>query len=152
MSLFVSLTFYWFRGSPYTEAIVYFPDSNGNLGYPEVQFLPKTPHVENGIRLLVDEVLLGPIDLLALPILHDSTRISNIFYQEKTRSLVLSFTKEAMNIQEGVLTRVRTEEDISQAFSYLTHNLRANFPFLKNITFLIDGQIPFVPPYTIVME
>jgi hypothetical protein len=117
-----------------------------------VQFLPKTTDIEKGIRLLVDEILLGPIDLLALPILDDSTRISNLFYQEKTRSLIVSFTKEAMNVEEGVLTRIRTEEDLSRAFSYLTHNLKANYPFLKNITYLIDGQIPFVPPYTIVME
>lgn len=126
----------------YREVLVYFPDLRGQVSLPEKQFVPWGHSTEEGVRLLVDEVLLGPIDLLKLPIFPEATRLSSVFLTSDNR-LILNFSQE---ILAGGPSHA-TVEGYEKAFQLLERTIRANFPFFGSIEFLVSGQVYGVPPF-----
>jgi hypothetical protein len=142
MIFIFSYLMYLYQGRQYREVLAYFPNSAGTIDIPDIQFIPFRHDTAESIRLFASEILLGPVDILRRPFLHSRTRVHSVFYLESDRRLVLSLNEFAQFPIETGRGTVGQVVEIQKGFEVLEHNIRSNFPHIRQIDFLIMGQVP----------
>lgn len=148
MSLFLvafltSLGLYAFSRSGFEAVLTYFPDANGEIERPELQYIPKLGDYEDHLRRFVEQVLLGPIDILKSPFLNPDTKLLALYYNRSNRLLVVNLSSHALRAHDSGPKSFGLFEGLEA----LTRNLVANFPALGQVEILIDGQIPGQPAF-----
>lgn len=139
----LSLVILLLKGETYRQVILFFPGISGQIDEPEVHYIPNAGDDETSLRLLIEEILLGPIDILRKPIVDSGTQIRGIFVHEHERRIMLSFSREIMQAIDGY----GIDEDLQSKFFIIEKNVTANFPWYRTIGFLVEGQELDVPPY-----
>jgi hypothetical protein len=120
--------------------LLYFPDSVDNRLVGEYRVLPRERGREARIGQLVEEVILGPSNILSYNIFQRSTGLRAI-HLVKPRTVVIDLEREAME-------RIRDRElSVTESLDILAKTVRSNFPTLREIRLLIDGQVPFQTPF-----
>lgn len=129
-SLVVSLFFFLISGTGTRKTFLFESEVTDSLSY-EVRFLPKdSPH--SGVRLYVEELLLGSMVPQVRPLFPAGTGVRSCFVRNNT--LYLDLSAEAIQTQAG-----RPSETLV-ASELLRKNIFANFRNIDTIKLYIVGK------------
>jgi hypothetical protein len=139
----VSLIVFLVVRSPFTEYLMYFPNSSEGGLAVEKQYLPTKYSLYDRISEYLNEIILGPVNLLSKPLLNAESRVQSIFLSKNNSELMVSFTSNVMLNADGTKANAFGTE----TRKVLVKDIKANFPGIQKIFLLIDGQIPDFPAY-----
>jgi hypothetical protein len=130
----VSLAFFFMMGDRRGKRVLFFPaDQTGGL-VAEERFLPNRGNVEMDLEELVNGVILGPVNHDSSRLLPRDTTVRVLFLRGRILYLDLS----ADVVLAGREYPLRGEE----ALAALRKTIIFNFPRVREVFFLVDGQIP----------
>ncbi len=118
-----------------------FPDTAGGALHHEWRILPDRDGVQERVQLLIEEMMLGPVTLGAVPFLPERSDLRSVVYDHADRTIYIDFDAAFF---------VETE-DGRFPFVDLKHlietNLRHNIPQIDRIIVTVAGQLPEVPRF-----
>ena len=141
--LALATTLVWVGAYPgkWNRRILIFPDTVGGERHLEYRMVPRRAMTEDKIEALVDELLLGPVNMGAVPFIPKQTSIN---------SVVLSGTTVYIDISEEVVFGPETGQiAFEETLDLVKANLLVNFPNLRQMVVTIAGNVPGVAPYRI---
>jgi hypothetical protein len=122
-------------GGHWARRILFFPETTSRKLAGETRFLPRRGGLAGNVRLLVEEALLGPTLPLHGRILPRSTRLQTVLVRKGNVYISLS---------QGLLRQDREcPYDPQEALEALGTAIRFNFPWIRSLNLLIEGQVPF---------
>ncbi len=137
------ISFFAYLGSHFSRerVVLYFPDSVSNDLVGEYRVLPRERGRADRMAQLVEEAILGPANIRSYNVFQRDTSLRSVFLMNR-RSLVVDLDRQALaRIPDRDLT-------VADSLGILRKIIRANFPGLRNIYILVDGQEPFIPTYS----
>jgi hypothetical protein len=127
------------RGDRYNMA---FPDTAGGSNHHEWRVLSPEDNMDSRVRLIVEELLLGPMELGAIPFFPGGTEIRSIVVNDGNRTVYIDFSSE-------IIVHDQSENiGFEEVMDLLEYNLFRNFPRLEQIIVTVEGQLPGVPRFT----
>ncbi len=129
----LSLVLYIFTGSSYVNRVLFFPVEGSLHLAGELRRLPKEDRNEDNIELLVDELILGPVDLSFKKLLPKDTTVRTCMLRDRT--VYLDLSPELIVNQEG------TELSVDESLLGIERSIRYNFPGVEDVIFFIDGEM-----------
>jgi hypothetical protein len=132
--LAVAVVFFLFLGNGTTSRIIFFPTQTGKRLVAEQRFLPRRGGFEKDVAELVEGVFLGPTRHDAQRLFPRGGRVTAAMVNGRTLYLDLSSTI-LMNDPDAPLTG-------KDALNALARSIRFNFPRIREVVFLVDGQSP----------
>lgn len=139
-ALLVSLMFFLLLPQPLERRLLIFPDTAGGARHYEWHAIPRSDGRYEAVRAMVDEILLGPVALGAVPVIDGDTDVRSLVLRDD-RVLYLDFDPEIMFDRGG------GERSLDEVEGLLEENLLHNFRWLDEVVVLIDGQLPEVPRF-----
>jgi hypothetical protein len=125
----------FFDGGHWARRILFFPESTSRKLAGETRFLPRQSGLAENVRLLVEEALLGPTLPLHGRLLPRTTRLQTVLARRGNVYISLS---------QGILRQDREcPFSPQEALEALGTAIRFNFPQIRSLYLLIDGQVPF---------
>ena len=131
--LLVSLALF-LSGPHWARRTLFFPEISSLKLVGETRFLPRRRSLEQDVQLLVEEVILGPEMPMHRPLLPRETRLLSVLARQRRVYLSLS----GGILREGGESPFATE----QALRALSDVILFNFPRIRRLELLIDGQVP----------
>ena len=144
--LIISLLLFYLRGSRRASRVLFFPESsfgrsfNERRGeqvdrlFAEVRRLPLRGSTEEDIRLLVEDLMLGPVDPMHVRLVPKETRLIGLIC--KRGALYV-------NLSAGVLADdVESELPLQRKLQGVANAILFNFPSLRRVHLFIEGQVP----------
>jgi hypothetical protein len=129
-----SLAFY-FAGGHWVRRILFFPETTSRKLAGETRFLPRRGGLAGNVRLLVEEALLGPTLPLHGRLLPRTTRLQTVLVRKGNVYISLS---------QGILRQDKEcPFNPQEALEALGTAIRFNFPRIRSLNLLIEGQVPF---------
>jgi hypothetical protein len=132
----VSLTVY-LASNPWTRRIFFFPTAGGERIQGEVRWLPARGGLEAKIDLYLEEAILGPTRPLLDRIVARDTRLLSVVTHQQTVYADLSW-----NVIQG---EAGSGLSLEQSLQLLANGVYFNFPRVRRLFLLIDGQLPGPP-------
>ncbi len=130
----LSLLLYFVAREQLARRTLFFPSLGSSLLSGEERLLPLRSGQEANLRLLVEEVILGPAQSAHLRVLPRRTRLDSLILRHG--SMHLSLSREALfSDGEGL-------ESIQDAIQAVGDTVWFNFPRLRHVYIYIDGQVP----------
>lgn len=126
------------RGDRYNLA---FPDTAGGDVHHEWRILPERTGVAAQAKLLLGEMMLGPVTLGAIPFISEETELNSVIFTKSQKTIYIDFSADVI-VGETV-------DDIPfvDVVDLLTRNLRHNIRGIESIVITIGGQMPDVPRF-----
>ena len=134
LSLLLSLLFYFVAREPLARRTLFFPSMTSPLLSGEDRLLPVRRGQEANLRLLVDELILGPAQSSHLRVLPRRTQVVSLILRRG--SLYLNLSREVLFPDEDGIGSV------GDALQAVGNTLWYNFPRLRRVHIFIDGQVP----------
>jgi hypothetical protein len=121
-------------GRHWARRTLFFPEISQQKLVGESRFLPRRRSLERDVQLLVEEVILGPELPMHRPLLPRETRLLSVLARQRRVYLSLS---------SGIL-RAGGDSPFTpeQALQALSNVILFNFPRIRRLEVLIDGQVP----------
>jgi hypothetical protein len=132
--LALSLLLYLALGNGATSRILFFPVQKGRRLVAEQRYLPRKGGIEKDIVELVEGVLLGPTRHDAQRLFPHGGRVTAAMLGGRT--LYLDLTPAILADDPEITLRGR------EALDALARTIRFNFPRVREVVFLVDGQSP----------
>jgi hypothetical protein len=120
-------------GPHWARRTLFFPEISSLKLAGETRFLPRRHSLESDIQLLVEEVILGPELPMHRPLLPRETRLVSVLARQRRVYLSLSYGI----LHEGGESPFAPE----QALRALSDVILFNFPRIRRLELLIDGQV-----------
>lgn len=121
-------------GRPWVRRTLFFPEISSQKLVGETRFLPRRGNLEQDVQLLVEEVILGPEMPMHRPLLPRETRLLSLLARQHRVYLSLS----SGILHEGGESPFAVQE----ALQALSNVILFNFPRIRRLEMLIDGQVP----------
>ncbi|MCA1755377.1 MAG: GerMN domain-containing protein [Spirochaeta sp.] len=138
-TLVVSLAFFFLFRGPLHYQVLFFADIRTGEISGERRLLPRLKDREDTVLQLVEEVILGPVDIQHSRVVPRSTQVRGLILRDKVLYLDLSSDIfHDMEDADGFWT-------IHNAFE---RTIRFNYRAIREIVFTVDGQEMGVPRYT----
>ncbi len=118
-----------------------FPDTAGGKNHHEWRLLPERDTIAGTARLVVEELLLGPVQLGAVPFVPEGTAVRSVIYRRESRTLYVDFSSHL------VVGNIRGNISIEEALDLITYNINRNIPRIEEIVMTVEGQLPGVPRF-----
>jgi hypothetical protein len=118
----------------WTRRTLFFPAISSQKLVGEARFLPRRRNLEMDVQLLVEEVILGPEMPMHRPLLPRETRLISVIARQ--RRVYLSLSRGML--REGGESPFAPE----QALQALSNVILFNFPRIRRLELLIEGQVP----------
>jgi hypothetical protein len=132
--LVVALALFLLFGNGTTSRILFFPHQTGRRLVTEQRSLPRRGGFEKDVVELVEGVLLGPTR-------HDAQRL----FPRGGRVIAAMMNGRTLYLDLSASILV-TDPDVplagEDALDALAHSIRFNFPRVREVVFLLDGQSP----------
>jgi len=129
----LSLSFY-FLSKPWSARVLFFPETATGQLVGERRFLPPRRGLTGNVELYLQELILGPADpLLARVMPKDVTLQSVLSRQGK---VYVSLSKEIVDLSPDATL------SFDQAMQTIAIGVLYNFPHVKRLHLLVEGQIP----------
>ncbi len=126
------------RGQRYNLA---FPDTAGGTNHHEWRVLFTENDPGGRVRSIVEELLLGPMELGAVPFFPIKTRVRSIVVHNSTKTAYIDFSSE-------IIVHDQTENmAFEEIVELLRYNLFRNIHRLERIVVTVEGQMPGVPRF-----
>lgn len=126
---------------PYERRILVFPDAVAGSAHVEFRLVPMRPKLEQRVVVLIEELLLGPVQVGAVPFLPEGTIIQSVILGDENVYIDLS-----AHVLFGAETDTMAFDD---SILFLEQNIRLNFPQLGKVLVTVDGNVPGVAPFRI---
>ncbi len=127
----ISFALYVFLHPVMTGVVFYYPLNSGERIGAEKRGVPARRDRVEQMKIFVQELLIGPVDLALAPIVPHSTKLRHIAMLGRT--VYLDFSIEVLDID------TRAAMPFDEALSTISMNLSKNFPRLKAVLYTIDG-------------
>jgi hypothetical protein len=122
-------------GGHWARRTLLFPETTSRKLAGETRFLPRRSDLAGNVRLLVEEALLGPNLPLHQRILPRTTRLQTVLARRGSVYVSLS---------QGLLREDREcPYSPQEALEALGTAILFNFPRIRSLHLLIEGQLPF---------
>jgi hypothetical protein len=131
-SLLVSLLIYLFPNS--SKRVLFFPLGEDRRLVGETRFLPRRKGLEENIRLLVEEIILGPATPNYQRVVPQDLTVQNVILVQNT--LYLSFSKEML------FAAAELNQTVDEMIQAVGNSVLYNFPGVKSLYVFIEGQLP----------
>jgi len=131
--LMVSLALF-LAGRHWARRTLFFPQISSERLVGETRFLPRRRSLEGDVQLLVEEAILGPERPMHRPLLPRETRLLSVLARQRQVYLSLS----SGILREGGEAPFTGE----QALQALSNVILFNFPRIRHLELLIEGQVP----------
>jgi len=135
----VSFVVFLIEGRSRMNSIIFFPEPvlEGVTGEPRRLPRQKTP--EGNARLLINEMILGPMDIRHTNIFPHNTRLRSVFIRHETA--YLDFSPDIIFLD----SKMRLSFD--ELVSAIRQTVLFNFRQLSHVVITVNGQIPGVASY-----
>ena len=130
-----------FADLKYERALFYFPDTIDSALNGEYRILPRKQGLSQRILEYMTEYILGPSEIRSHGMFPRDTRVQAIFYR-KGGEVVIDLDTNVLAETDGRVPDFESFLDILQT------GIKMNFPRVRSVRFLVEGQELFVPPYT----
>ncbi len=121
-------------GPHWARRTLFFPQISSQKLVGEIRFLPRRASLEQDVQLLVEEVILGPEMPMHRPLLPRETRLLSVLARQRRVYLSLS---------HGILREGgESPFGAGEALQALSDVILFNFPRIRHLELLIDGQVP----------
>ena len=129
--LIFSVIMYSYVDNNLVRRVLFFPDKNNFSG--EIRQLPEQESQEENIKVLINELILGPYSIDHHRTVPEKTRLHSILLRNKS-TLYIDFSADLIvSVHEhGIVC--------SDMLKLIRKNLKYNFPILEEITLSVDGQ------------
>jgi len=134
--LLVSLAVY-FGGDPWARRVFFFPKTGGERILGEERRLPARRGLEANVELYLAEAVLGPAKPLLRRVVARDTRLLSVVAHQHT--VYASFSRQIITPEEG------SGLTLEQALQVLANGVYFNFPRVRRLYFLVEGQLPGPP-------
>ena len=138
----IALAVFLVEGRTRINSIIFFPEPtlSGLTGEPRRLYRQNT--LEENVRLLVREMILGPMDIRHTKIFPPNTRIRSVFVRGD--AVYLDFSPDIIFLDSQM--RLSFDELVSA----IRHTVLYNFRALSDVIITVDGQVPgaasYLPP------
>lgn len=119
-------------GGRWVRRTLFFPELGSGRLAGESRFLPRRRSLEGNVQLLLQEVILGPELPMHRPLLPPQTRLLAVLARQ--RSVYVSLSRELLTEGGGA--------DPQDALAALGASVYFNFPRVRRLQLLIEGQVP----------
>jgi spore germination protein GerM len=130
----VSLLFYLMLERGSVERVLFFPQENSSTLVGELRDLPDKRGKEEDIRVLIDELLLGPETLHLDKIAPRGTKLKSLILR---RGILYADFSDTIFLGEKV-----SELSFDEILQTMRKTILFNFKGIKSIIITIEGQIP----------
>ncbi|TVR90116.1 MAG: hypothetical protein EA428_08825 [Spirochaetaceae bacterium] len=134
----VSLVFFFLFRSPMHYQILFFPDIRTGELSGERRMLPRLSNSKDAARQLVEEIILGPVDIQHSRVAPRSTIIRTLVVRDRVLYLDLS---------TDILHEIEDEDAFFAIQRAFEHTIRFNYRTIREIVFTVDGQEPGATRY-----
>jgi hypothetical protein len=118
-----------------------FPDTAGGALHYEWRILPDRSGTREKARLLLEEMMLGPVSLGAVPFFPESSELQSVLYDRSDRTLYIDFDPSFVVESENGLY------PFPDLTALIERNLRHNINGIDRIFVTIAGQLPGAPRF-----
>lgn len=139
-ALAVSVAAFLLLGNRQIERVLFFPGNITSNVSGERRVVPFHHNVQEDMKQVVKEVILGPESIYNSRVLPKGSSIQLFMLRGDT--LYIDFSSDIMEHKAEV--KLNFDEGIAT----LEKTLRYNFRWLGKVIVTINGQLPFQPPYT----
>ena len=134
-----SLLFYLLRPFREDQRILFFPAETTNQLVGEMRKIFHLKDVEESVRKLVQEMILGPIELKLGRALPKTTKIRSILVRDK--KLFLKFSDDIIFSESSL------ELSFQEMIQAVKKTVTFNFPWIEDIVVFVEGQQPKIENY-----
>ena len=121
------------------QKVLFFPNGVTGEIAGEEHLLPREPSREATVHAFLEELILGPHTLGAVPVFPEDTEIELLMLRD--RRLYVDFSPQILQSEQEMTV------SFDDTLSIVTHNLRYNFPAIRTITYTVAGQLPGEPRF-----
>lgn len=140
-SLVISVAAFLILGQQRVGRVLFFPDLLSEEVHAEERIVTRRDGQEAAVRLLLEELILGPADINSSRIVPKATQIQGLFVREEVLYVDLSPAAVAQSPD------VRVE--FRRSLALLRRNVLFNFRALEKVVITVDGQEPYAPYFGI---
>ncbi|MEX2442863.1 MAG: GerMN domain-containing protein [Alkalispirochaeta sp.] len=138
--LIMSSILYLVSPPPLERRLLFFPDTAGGDQRAEWHYVPRRSDPVDQIRIFVEELKLGPVELGSVPFIPKTAEIRSIIVNNG-KVVYIDFTPEIMFDESD------SERNFADLKELLIDNLGHNFPAIQETAVLIGGQVPNAPSF-----
>ncbi len=139
-AILVSLVSYLVAPPEFERRVLFFPDTAGGDQHAEWHYLPRRSEPIDQMRLFIEELQLGPVELGSVPFVPETADIRSIVLRDSD-VLYVDFSPEIMFDERD------SERNFADLEQLLTENVQHNFRNLQDTVVLIGGQVPDAPSF-----
>jgi hypothetical protein len=139
VALLVSLLLFVLAPPERVRRTLFFPGTTDLSLRSESRLLPRTGNLKDDVRLVVEDVLLGPARIEHGRLVARSTEARSLILDGET--LYVDLSSAAIDADNGV--RI----GLSEALQAIRRAVLYNFRSLNEVVITIDGQAPFEPAF-----
>ncbi|MDA3950505.1 MAG: GerMN domain-containing protein [Spirochaeta sp.] len=118
-----------------------FPDTAGGDVHHEWRNLPDRTGIAAQSQLLVEEMMLGPVALGAVPFISEDTELNSVIFADAENIVYLDFSPDL------IVGSLADDTPFVDVVELLTRNLTHNIRGIESIVITISGQLPDVPRF-----
>jgi len=133
----ISLTFFFVLQRDEAQRVLFFPGNISDEISGEERFVANYRDAERNMRVLVEEVILGPTSLYRSRVLPKDTRIQLFMLRDDV--VYVDLSRDALQSDEAVRL------DFGEASGVLKRSVRFNFRSVEDVVVTVDGQLPYEP-------
>ena len=122
----------FFSGEQWGRRVLFFPEANTGRYKAEIRYLPELASEIDNIRLLVEDILLGPTQFENSALFPVGTHLVTTLLEDGV--LYLGLSSQALSHDEDIVLQSRF------SLQALANSVFFNYPWLKKIYFFIDGK------------
>lgn len=139
-ALLVSLVAYLVAPPELERRVLFFPDTAGGERHAEWHHVPRRSEPVDQMRLFIEELQLGPVELGSVPFIPETAEIRSIVLRD-SNVLYVDFSPSIMFDEQD------SERNFADLERLLTENVQHNFRNLQDTVVLIGGQVPDAPSF-----
>ncbi len=140
-ALLISVTWMLVENHGRAERVLFFPGHIDVELRGEARVVPRHRELEPDVAVLVNEILLGPVDLAKSRILPMEAEVRSLMVRDRT--VYLDFAPNILFLQE------RLGISLDEAFDAVRRTVLYNFRGIRRVVITVNGQLPNQPHFEV---
>lgn len=129
-----SLVMFFVQDTRVRRKVFFFPQYRSSKVSGESRNLPVRESMEENIELLIQEILLGPVDVTHVHIFPEGTSLRSVLLRDAQLYIDLSV--------DAILGRKKSELGFEESVEVLKRTVSYNYPSIDSFLVTIDGELP----------